>query len=50
MAQVEFSSSGMVFGGGMVLGDEIHFGALDFIADVSTWLQEALLDAESQPI
>jgi hypothetical protein len=34
----------------MSVGGEIHFGALNFIADGSAWLQEAPLDVESLPI
>lgn len=34
----------------MLVGGEIRFGALSFIADDSAWLPEAPLDVESLPI
>ena len=37
----------MVSGGEMVEGREIRLGALVFIADDLTWLQEAPLDVEA---
>ena len=43
-------SINMVSGGGLALGREIHLGALVFIADDSTWLQEAPLDVEALPV
>jgi hypothetical protein len=47
---VEFSPLTMVFGSEWVIDNEIRFGSLPFVADGSTWLQEAPLDAESLPI
>ena len=40
----------MVVGGGLAEGREIRLGALIFIADDSTWLQEAPLDIEALPV
>ena len=40
----------MVSGGALVEGREIHLGALDFIADDSSWLQEAPLDIDALPV
>ena len=34
----------------MLIGDEIRFGTLRFIADDSAWLHEAPLDVEALPI
>ena len=40
----------MVSGGGLAEGREIRLGALVFVADDSTWLQEAPLDVEALPV
>ena len=40
----------MVSAGELVEGHEIRLGALVFIADDSTWLQEASLDVEALPV
>ena len=40
----------MVFGGVLMEGREIRLGALTFIADDSTWLQEAPLDVDALPV
>lgn len=40
----------MSSGGVSFLGHEILLGALVFVADDSTWLQEAPLDVEALPI
>ena len=40
----------MVSSGGLDLGREIRLGALVFIVDDSTWLQEAPLNVEALPI
>ena len=47
--EVVFSSISisMVSGGDLVMGREIRLGALIFVADDSTWLQEAPLDVEA---
>ena len=39
----------MVSGGGLAEGREIRLGALVFVADDSTWLQEAPLDVDALP-
>ena len=43
-------SVNMVSSGGLDLGREIRLGALVFIVDDSTWLQEAPLNVEALPI
>ena len=40
----------MVLGEGLAEGREIRLGALVFVADDSTWLQEAPLDVDALPI
>ena len=40
----------MVFGGGLAEGRKIRLGALVFVIDDSTWLQEAPLDIEALPV
>ena len=40
----------MVSGRGLAEGGEIRLGALVFVADDSSWLQEAPLDVEALPI
>ena len=40
----------MVSGGGLAEGRKILLGALAFITDDSTWLQEAPLDVEALPV
>ena len=43
-------SINMVSGGGLALDHEIRLGVLIFIADDSTWIQEAPLDVQALPI
>ena len=40
----------MVSGGVLVEGREIRLGALTFVADDSSWLQEAPLDIDTLPV